>query len=174
MGDYRQLSDALFHAGADSGSQYEYIDKANRLHFYVLDLKRDRSGVLSYTIAVKSLDGSGPQRRGVDLDRGVAKGHPSKGRAMCTFDLANTGRAGNGGAHLDSDVYRLTATATGRGWSAWLPNQLATAKAGTSVDVGVAVAAKGGADRHGKVVLTARSESDPRKTAKATCAVRTR
>ncbi|RNG22372.1 M6 family metalloprotease domain-containing protein [Streptomyces botrytidirepellens] len=174
MGDYRQLSDALFHAGADSGSQYEYIDKANRLHFYVLDLKRDRSGVLSYTIAVKSLDGSGPQQRGVDLDRGVAKGHPSKGRALCTFDLTNTGRAGDSGAHLDSDVYRLSATATGRGWSAWLPNQLATAKAGTSVDVGVAVTATGGADRHGKVVLTARSESDPRKTAKATCALRTR
>lgn len=174
MGDYRQLSDALFHAGADSGSQYEYIDKANRLHFYVLDLKRDRSGVLSYTIAVRSLDGSGPQRRGMDLDRGVAKGHPSKGRATCTFGLANTGRAGTAGARLDSDVYRLSATATGRGWSAWLPNQLATAKAGTSVDVGVAVTAKNGADRHGKVVLTARSESDPRKTAKATCALRTR
>ncbi|BBJ38662.1 hypothetical protein SSPO_013800 [Streptomyces antimycoticus] len=76
MGDYRQLSDALFHAGADSGSQYEYIDRANRLHFYVLDLKRDRSGVLSYTIAVKSLDGAGPQRRGLALHRGEAKGTP--------------------------------------------------------------------------------------------------
>src|SRR5690606_25678812 len=36
QGDARQLSDALFHAGTDSGSAYEYVDEANRLHFYVL------------------------------------------------------------------------------------------------------------------------------------------
>lgn len=59
MGDYRQLSDALFHAGADTGSQYEYVDQANRLHFYVIDLKRDAAGSLSYTVAVRSLDGTG-------------------------------------------------------------------------------------------------------------------
>ncbi|MCC4314335.1 M6 family metalloprotease domain-containing protein [Streptomyces malaysiensis] len=174
MGDYRQLSDALFHAGADSGSQYEYIDQANRLHFYVLDLKRDRSGVLSYTIAVKSLDGAGPQRRGLALHRGEAKGDASRSRAVCTFGLDNTGRATGGGAatpatSVDSDVYRLSAKAVGRGWSAWLPNRLATARAGGSVDVEVAVAAGKGAERHGAVVLTARSESDPHRTAKALC-----
>ena len=43
IGDYRQLSDALFHAGTDSGSEYEYVDQANRLHFYVLDVRRDRA-----------------------------------------------------------------------------------------------------------------------------------
>ncbi len=31
IGDYRQLNDALFHAGTGSGSKYEYIDEANRL-----------------------------------------------------------------------------------------------------------------------------------------------
>ena len=67
LGDYRQLSDALFHAGTDSGSEYEYVDEANRLHFYVLDLKRDRKGVLSYTVAIRSLDGAGPNKRGVKL-----------------------------------------------------------------------------------------------------------
>ncbi|WPB88891.1 immune inhibitor A domain-containing protein [Streptomyces malaysiensis] len=174
MGDYRQLSDALFRAGADSGSQYEYIDQANRLHFYVLDLKRDRSGVLSYTIAVRSLDGAGPQRRGLALHRGEAKGDASRSRAVCTFGLDNAGRATGGGAatpatSVDSDVYRLSAKAVGRGWSAWLPNRLATARAGGSVDVEVAVAAGKGAERHGEVVLTARSESDPHRTAKALC-----
>lgn len=41
IGDYRQLADALFHAGTDSGSQYEYVDEANRLHFYITDVQRD-------------------------------------------------------------------------------------------------------------------------------------
>jgi hypothetical protein len=35
-GDYRQLADALFHAGAGPGVVSEYEDTANRLHFYVL------------------------------------------------------------------------------------------------------------------------------------------
>lgn len=171
MGDYRQLSDALLHAGADSGSSYEYVDQANRLHFYVLDVRRDAAGVLSYSVGVKSLDGAGPQARGLALGQGKAKGRPADGRAVCTFALANTGRAGDAGPYLSSDVYRLSATAAGRGWSAWLPNRLATAEAGASVPVEVAVNAKAGADRDGKIVLTARSESDPKKTAKATCSL---
>ncbi|KJY42035.1 peptidase M6 [Streptomyces sp. NRRL B-1568] len=164
MGDYRQLADALFHAGADSGSSYEYVDQANRLHFYVLNVQRDASGVLSYDIGVKSLDGTGPAGRGLALGKGTAKGRPTDGRAVCTFDLANTGRT----ASL-SDIYRLSASVSGRGWSAWLPNRLTAARAGTSVTVPVAVSAKTGAERHGKITLTARSESDPGRTATATC-----
>ncbi|ATL33046.1 M6 family metalloprotease domain-containing protein [Streptomyces formicae] len=178
MGDYRQLSDALLHAGADSGSAYEYVDKANRLHFYVLDIHRGRSGVLSYTIAVKSLDGAGQQLRGVKLGRGEAEGDPGR-RAVCTFDLTNTGRPGaqnpddpeNLDRYLSSDVYRLSAKVSGRGWSVWLPSRLATAKARGSAEVEVAVSAGQKADRHGKVTLTARSESDPGKSASAVCKV---
>ena len=59
--DYRQLNDALFHAGTNSGSPYEWKDEANRLHFYVVDVKRNKEGILSYTVAVRSLDGAGPQ-----------------------------------------------------------------------------------------------------------------
>ncbi|MEU6995369.1 M6 family metalloprotease domain-containing protein [Streptomyces sp. NPDC046465] len=178
MGDYRQLSDALFHAGADSGSSYEYVDRANRLHFYVTDIRRSRSGVLSYTIAVKSLDGAGPQRRGTALGRGDAQGSPGKGRATCTFPLTNTGRAmaeppsghpEDATRYLGSDVYRLSAEASDRGWSAWLPNRLATAKAGSTVDVDVDVTARPDARPRGKLTLTARSVSDPHKTARATC-----
>jgi hypothetical protein len=94
IGDYRQLSDALFHAGTDSGSQYEYVDQANRLHFYVLDIKRDASGVLSYTVAVRSLDGAGTQQRGVRLSPGVGVAAPQHGYAKCTLPLRNTGTAG--------------------------------------------------------------------------------
>jgi M6 family metalloprotease-like protein len=70
-GDYRQLSDALFHAGTDSGSEYEYVDEANRLHFYVVDVDRDADGVVSYTLAVRSLDGTGAQARGVSAAAGT-------------------------------------------------------------------------------------------------------
>ncbi|MEV4432161.1 M6 family metalloprotease domain-containing protein [Streptomyces sp. NPDC049585] len=166
MGDYRQLSDALFHAGADSGSAYEYVDAANRLHFYVLNIQRDASGVLSYDIGVKSLDGAGPQARGVALAQGTARGRPAGGRALCTFALANTGRPAS------DDIYRLSATTAGRGWSAWLPNRLATTRAGATVPVDVAVQARSDATRTGTITLTARSESDPSRTATATCAVR--
>ncbi|WP_116213023.1 M6 family metalloprotease domain-containing protein [Streptomyces olivoreticuli] len=166
MGDYRQLSDALFHAGADSGSSYEYVDEANRLHFYILDVRRDASGVLSYSVGVKSLDGAGPQARGLALGGGTAKGKAAEGRALCTFALANTG------SPQSSDIYRLSAGASGRGWTAWLPNRLATTASGTSVPVNVAVTAKAGADRKGTITLTARSESDPRKTAEATCSLK--
>ncbi|WP_409235269.1 M6 family metalloprotease domain-containing protein [Streptomyces sp. PA5.6] len=180
MGDYRQLSDALFHAGTDSGSSYEYVDRANRLHFYVTDIRRGRSGVLSYTIAVKSLDGAGPQRRGTALHRGEASGSPVKSRATCTFPLTNTGRAladppgehpEDAARYLDSDVYRLSAETAGRGWSAWLPNKLATARAGATVDVDVAVSATANAHAKGRLTLTARSVSDPGKSATATCAL---
>ncbi|MEH6377838.1 M6 family metalloprotease domain-containing protein [Streptomyces sp. KLMMK] len=172
IGDYRQLSDALFHAGADSGSSYEYVDEANRLHFYVLNVRRDATGVLSYDIGVKSLDGAGPQARGLALGRGTVKSDPAGGRAVCTFDLANTGKAApQSDPTLSSDIYRLSATASGRGWSAWLPNRLTTAASGSSVPVEAAVTAKPGADRKGTVTLTARSESDPTRTARATCSL---
>ena len=43
VADYRQLNDALFHAGLNSGSQYEWEDTPNRLHFYVVDLAQGRA-----------------------------------------------------------------------------------------------------------------------------------
>ena len=35
------LNDALFHAGLDSGSAFEWVDDPNGLHFYVVDLDTD-------------------------------------------------------------------------------------------------------------------------------------
>jgi M6 family metalloprotease-like protein len=259
MGDFRQLSDAAFHAGTNSGSEYEYVDEANRLHFYVIDVETDEIGVLSYTVAVRSLDGSGPQARGVTLAAGAQSDAPTTaalvelvqdvhdegftsnrtdqklqltlnqirvreakgqfkqavsamdyflsvvdaevteadakarlqdaayaknaelggaGATSCTFDLTNTGAAGASTGHpddatrwLDSDVYRLSVSATGAGWDAELPNALATAKAGETVDVPVHVSRAGDAAKAGSVTLTATSESDPSKTVTQTCAV---
>ena len=52
-------------SASNSGSSYEYEDTANRLHFYIINKRTDAQGILHYTVGVKSLDGAGPQTRGV-------------------------------------------------------------------------------------------------------------
>ena len=66
-GDPRQLNDASFHAGTNSGSEYEYVDTFNRLHFYVLRTYRNAKGVLLYDVGVRRFDGAGPFARGLSL-----------------------------------------------------------------------------------------------------------
>ncbi|KAK7978052.1 M6 family metalloprotease [Apiospora saccharicola] len=182
MGDYRQLLDALFHAGTRSGSQFEHVDEANRLHFYVADIHRDDTGVLSYTVAVRSLDGSGgPSKHGVQLAEGSAKGRsPTGGGVTCAFELSNTGTFGGGGdashpdnasAYLDSDVYRLSAAVEGEGWRVEVPNALAAVKFRESATAQVAVGASGEAVSSAVVTLTATSESDETVVATAKCSV---
>ncbi|MEV4629669.1 M6 family metalloprotease domain-containing protein [Micromonospora sp. NPDC049523] len=182
MGDYRQLSDALFHAGTNSGSEYEYVDGPNRLHFYVLDIKRNADGILSYTVAVQSLDGNGgPSAHGVNLGKGevTSAGAPTKKGVTCSFDLTNTGTYSAGGqqhpedvsAYLKSDVYRLSTEVAGKGWRSELPNALATAQFGKSTTVKVSVAANSDAAATGFVKLTATSVSDPSKTVTKQCRV---
>lgn len=175
-GDARQLSDALFHAGTDSGTVYEYEDAANRLRFYVLDVERDWRGVLSYTVAVRSLDGAGPQARGAKLGRPSKRGIRPARTARCTFPLRNTGQAGSSAGHpedvaryADSDVYRLSTRTSGRRWSAWVPSETVAARAGRTIDVPVYAQRRSGGSPFAEVELTARSESDPRAAAKATC-----
>ncbi|NHC14763.1 M6 family metalloprotease domain-containing protein [Motilibacter sp. E257] len=182
-GDFRQLLDAPFHAGTDSGSEYEYVDEANGLHFYVIDIERDAKGILSYTLAVKSTKGAGAVRRGVEV---IGKGEAASAADMtgttCSFTIENSGRtpsasatAGhpeNVSAFLDSDVYRLSVATRGEGWSASLPNALATAKVGETAEVLVNVKAAPGAKHQGAIVLTATSESDPTKVAHADCKVK--
>jgi M6 family metalloprotease-like protein len=179
IADWRQLNDATFHAGIGSGSQYEYVDEPNRLHFYVIDNFRQR-GIRLYQVGVRSLDGSGPQVRGVKL--GVGKvGNPHNGWVDCSFTLRNTGEgvSPNVGNHpekvdryLDSDIYRLSATVSGTGWSGQLYNALATSKFGSTTDVRVYVERGASYSGNATVTLQATSESDPTKTATQTCTVR--
>jgi M6 family metalloprotease-like protein len=179
IGDYRQLADALFHAGTGSGSEYEYVDQANRLHFYVLDVQRDKKGILSYTVAIRSLDGSGPQKRGVKLLPAAGAPAAKKGVSTCTFPLFNTGKAAAAqgqhpedvSAYLGSDVYRLKAETKDRGWSVSVPNALAAVDFGDHQPVTVHALRADGGSRLATVTLTATSESDPGKTATATCHV---
>ena len=139
VADYRQLNDALFHAGLNSGSQYEWEDTPNRLHFYVVDLSKDERGILTYTIAVRSLDGAGAEKRGVALSAS----------SSCEISLTNTSDTG-------VDVYRLSVSGGGV-----LRNALAAVKAGESQRVEVYGT--------GSITLRATSESDPAKSAGTTC-----
>ena len=126
-------------------------------------MHHDAKGILSYTLGVRSLDGAGPQKRGVTLQ---AAGN-------CTFSLANTGAAAPGGAaHLNYDVYRLSATVTGAGWSAQLSNALAAVKFGGSQTIPLYVRRTAGTAFPATVTLRATSESDATKTATAACTVR--
>lgn len=169
VADYRQLNDALFHAGAGSGSQYEWRDAPNRLHFYVIDLRKDEEGILIYTLAVRSLDGSGPWKRGAALS--APAGLRVKGpNTPVTFTLKNTGQAAGPGsagpaARSDSDVYRLSVSVEGAGWTVKLLNALAAVKAGESRPVTVYVSREDGSAKSATMTLRATSESDPSKTA---------
>jgi M6 family metalloprotease-like protein len=178
IADYRQLNDALFHSGTNSGSRYEFVDTANRLHFYILWRTVEANGVVSYRVAVRSLDGRGPQPRGVALSAGTASGTALAG-ATCTFPLRNTG-SGTGpstghpeniSAFTQADVYRLSASVSGSGYRVVLPNALASTWGGFSTTAQVHVAATASSPASGTVTLRATSESDPTKTATATCTV---
>src|SRR5262245_35959654 len=175
-GDPRQLTDAAFHAGLDSGSSYEWEDAANGLHFYVIDKHVDEDGVLRYTVAVQNINGAGPHQRGVEVDDSVSQFIHER-FTTCTFPVNNTGvSASVGGVHPEdasaylSDVYRLSVSAEGAGWQAQLANALATAPFGGSVDVPVYVTRDLGSDVNATISLTATSVSDPSKTSTATCA----
>lgn len=167
IGDYRQLADALFHAGTRSGSEYEYVDEANGLHFYVINPSRDEDGVLSYTVGVRSLNSTYEAERSVKMDKGKLK-QPSgytkdNGEFVttCTFDLKNNAKGKKGAPdYMRSDIYRLSTEVEGEGWAAVLPNALATAEEGKTTTVTVAVRGEKDAVKQGKVWLTATSESD--------------
>jgi hypothetical protein len=170
-GDPRQLNDATFHAGTNSGSKYEYVDTFNSLHFYVLAKHADENGVITYDIGVRRTTGAGP------FTRGVAVGAPAKTPqrqgfiATCTFPVTNTGAAGTG--MFDSDIYRISAETLDDDWDAVLPNALAAVKAGQTAQVPVHVVKNPNVegDARTTVRLTATSETDSSKTATRTCAV---
>ena len=143
--------------------------------FYVTNVRRDKAGVLSYTVAVKSLDGAGPQKRGVRLQPTVGLAGRD-GVSTCDFPLTNTGKTAPAGGHpedvtqyLNGDVYRVAAEIDGSGWSVALPNALATAKAGSTIKIPVQAKATPEAAKVARVTLTATSESDPTKKSTTTC-----
>jgi hypothetical protein len=157
-GDYRQLSDALFHAGTGPGVVSEYVDEANRLHFYVLANERDDEGVLSYRVAVRSLDGAGVFGRGVELAAGDAQAAAPGRVAVHTFAVTNTGQA--------EDLVRIKAE-TADGWETTVSHDVLDVPAGETVDVPVYVTVPNGNPAATELTFTATSETDATQTASA-------
>jgi M6 family metalloprotease-like protein len=179
IADYRQLNDATFHAGLNSGSDYEWVDLANRLHFYIVDVHHAPNGLLSYTLAARSLDGSGPHERGVALAAPGAQPAAQDGRAE--FILSNTGKRAPTPAplhpddatrFLNADVYRISVSVQGAGWAAQIQNALATVPFGGTHTVPVFVSKTANAADSAIVTVRAASESDPTKKAVTTYVVR--
>ncbi|MDL9977998.1 hypothetical protein [Microbacterium candidum] len=165
-GDQRQLNDALFHAGNNSGSQFEYVDQANRLQFYIVNRSRDSRGILHYGVAVRSLDSAGPQARGVKLGAAEWSGKMGEGLRGLTVPVTNTGAAVDD-ARANSDIYRVTAKIDGGkgAWEVQTPNSIVTAKAGETVDVPVYLHRTGtSSNASGTVTVTITSENDPSAT----------
>ena len=160
-GDPRQLNDATFHAGTGSGSEFEYVDRPNKLHFYILEKHRDANGVLYYDVAVRNLNGAGPYARGLSLGQGTATA-VSPTTMRLSVPLTNTGQAGEG--IFASDVYRLSATVQGAGWSVQLPYAVRAAEAGETIPVQALATSAQGAASSATVTLTATSEADPTAT----------
>lgn len=179
IADYRQLNDALFHAGLNSGSACEWEDTPNRLHFYIVDARKDGKGILSYTLAVRSLDGAGPQARGVALEANLSQKAGAFSPAI-PFILRNTGQSADidaalhsagAAASLNSDIFRLSAEVEGKGWTFQLLNSLAVVEPGKSKPITVYVSAAPASSPTAKVTLRAVSESDPSKVATASIAL---
>jgi len=180
IGDYRQLSDALFHAGTRSGSKAEYVDEANGLQFYIVSARRDEAGVLYYTVGVRALETSDQTGSSVQvkLSNGkVANDRFVEGteqRTSCTFELTTAGSTStNATLPLSRHIYRLDAEVDGEGWRTELPNDFVIAEPGKTSVADVAVAANESASGSATVTLTAISESDPSAKATGTCFVRT-
>jgi len=169
IADYRQLNDALFHAGLRSGSQFEWRDQPNRLHFYVIDRRADARGVLSYVVGVRSLDGAGVQVRGVAAEAPPTAG-ASESAASFSVTVSNTGAApvaapaGHPGAPASafaSDIYRMSVSVDGAGWDAGVQNALVAVKAGASARVPVFARRVSGTVGAARITVTVVSETDP-------------
>jgi len=170
VADYRQLNDALFHAGTDSGSEYEWVDEPNRLHFYVVDLEEDSTGIRSYTLAVRSLDGSGMGQRGVAVD-GPGDTEVERTPTLVPITITNTGSpvtpdsgwhpSAAAAAHLDRDLYRIEASVATPGWRIVLRNALSAVRVGETAPVALYAEAAADAPDTATLDVTVVSESDP-------------
>src|SRR5699024_5646787 len=151
LGDYRQLSDALFKAGTDEDVVSEYVDEHNRLHFYVLDKKYDDEGVLSYRVSVRHLDGSGDFERGVSVESNTVEyAEPGK-IATQNFSVTNTGEA--------TDLIRI-GVETDSDWETMVEHNVIEVEPGETVDVPVYVEIPENEQSPTKLTLTATSETD--------------
>lgn len=165
IADYRQLNDALFHAGTNSGSRYEWTDDANGLHFYIIEMKKNEEGILTYKIGVSSTLLLEKPGKGIEVT--ALKRHSSPEHAW--FKIENRGKAfaadtllhsRNASGFCGKDIFRLRAEVEGEGWNAELANDIVALAPGESVQVPVKLSGSSSGSR-AVVKLTAASESNP-------------
>lgn len=181
IADYRQLNDALFHAGNNSGSKFEFVDKENGLHFYIIDLKKDGRGILTYKVGVRSTDEMSGRKRAFRLKEPKVSRIRDQ-QVMLPFTLTNNDPASqpdasvhpskDAGKHLGSDIYRVKVSVIGEGWKAVLLNELWTMEPGESATIPVYVERPAGGADKASIKITATSESDPRIKQEITLEVR--
>jgi hypothetical protein len=169
IADYRQLNDALFHAGTGSGSLSEWEDAPNNLHFYVIDITRNEKGIISYKLGVRSVVQKAVIKRAFTAAP-VSEGKKRQKEGYRFFIVKNTGEPAvadpslhlqNTVRWLNCDIYRLSLTVEGKGWSGRLLNEFLALEPGESATVPVYVSGSEGSARIARVVLSVRSESDP-------------
>ena len=130
-GDPRQLNDATFHAGTNSGSEYEYVDTFNKLHFYVVDVRGARTACSSTSLAVRRYDNGDPFVRGRharQARRRAARRHHRRAARRAPSRSGTRGRPERRRSTTTSTA--LSATSSSADWKLTLPNALAAAKAG--------------------------------------------
>ena len=169
FGDYRQLSDALFHVGrkgtnplgkglaVNGETANSYEDTGNAVKFLILDKRLDSAGVLVYRVAVLSTTPSPALTYGVEISsapEGVQGGTPGNVYDF-TYRLTNTGSA--------TDIFRVSATGTGADTK--ILNDLVEIGAGQSE--WVTVHFRPSAECY-SVAFTATSEGDTSKSASTT------
>jgi hypothetical protein len=140
----------------------------------MIDMRKDDTGIVSYTVGVRSLDGAGPQARGIAASAPATLG--VAGSSTLNVTLRNTGAAAPAGTpsphpapeaapYLLSDIYRLSVSVDRPEWSAALQNALVAVKSGEAIAVPVHVARASTTTAPARVTVTAVSESDPAKKA---------
>ncbi len=171
IADYRQLNDALFHAGLNSGSKFEYVDEPNRLHFYIIDIQRSSQGILSYSLGVRSLDGEKDRNRSF-LVENPKRVSTSRGMKRLDFTIRNNDHpvagfsgvhpSGDVARHLSYDIYRVKAEVIeGVGYKVHILNELVAVKQGDEDRISVYISKDVNASPNATVKLSVISESNP-------------
>lgn len=106
------------------------LSKEHGLHFYVLEENRNAEGILSYRVAVRSLNGSGSFERGVNVSSSTVERAVPGRVATYNFSVTNTGEK--------ADLIRIQAK-TKAGWKTRTMHNVIEVKAGETKNVPVYV-----------------------------------
>ena len=159
IADYRQLNDALFHAGLNSGSLYEWEDTPNRLHFYIIDLQKNNEGILEYEVGVIS-----PDYKVVDDSKiNIAPPPVRKITSLSgNLNFIINRIEGEKTSGLDN-IYRVSVGVEGEGWKGRLLNSLLSFKRDSRREIEVFIYRSDISSRFATVSLTLQNESDTSK-----------